>query len=111
MEPFLKYLSNIVANVYENAEVLQAVYGLALETRLHPRDMHRLAGYRSIGPVTVGTDDYQKESHDAYGAVVLALAHAFFDERLTRSGDEVLFRRLEQIGKEILKRFDKRKQQ
>jgi len=59
MEPFLRYLSNIVANVYDNAEVLQAVYGLALETRLHPREMHRLAGYRSIGPVCVGTDDYQ----------------------------------------------------
>ncbi len=61
MEPFLRYLSNIVANTYENAENLQAVYGLALETRLHAREMHRLAGYRSLGPVTVGTDDYHKE--------------------------------------------------
>ncbi len=40
--------------------------------------------------------------------MVLALAHAFFDERLTHGGDEVLFRRLEAIGTEILKRFDKR---
>lgn len=50
--------------------------------------MHRLAGYRSMGPVSVGTDDAGHRAHDTYGAVILALQQTFFDQRLRFPGDE-----------------------
>ena len=50
--------------------------------------MHRLAGYRSLGPVTVGTEDASHRVHDTYGAVILALQQTFFDQRLRFPGDE-----------------------
>ena len=50
--------------------------------------MHRLAGYRGMGPVTVGTDDTVHCSHDTYGAMIVALQHSFIDQRLRFPGDE-----------------------
>lgn len=50
--------------------------------------MHRLAGYRSMGPVCVGSEDANHRAHDTYGAVILALQQTFFDQRLRFPGDE-----------------------
>lgn len=35
MEHYLRYLSNIIANVIDDPTSVQPVYGIALETRLH----------------------------------------------------------------------------
>ena len=35
MEHYLRYLSNIIANVISDPSSVQPVYGIALETRLH----------------------------------------------------------------------------
>jgi hypothetical protein len=52
---YLKFLGNIVAGLGEDDEKrLQPVYGISLEDRLHEREMHRLTGYRGMGPVILG---------------------------------------------------------
>ena len=61
MERYLKYLTNFVADFTAHVEGeaerrIQSVYGISLETRLYPREMHRLPGYRGMGPVIVGTE-------------------------------------------------------
>jgi len=106
MEEFLKYISNIVAGSEEHGGRLQPVYGIALETTLVEKEMHRLAGYRGIGPVRVGTKDYSLVQHDVYGQVILAITQMFFDQRLKNPGDKLLFERLEGIGSQALKVFD-----
>eukprot|EP01111_Echinosteliopsis_oligospora_P003939 TRINITY_DN161_c0_g1_i1.p1 TRINITY_DN161_c0_g1~~TRINITY_DN161_c0_g1_i1.p1 ORF type:complete len:606 (-),score=142.20 TRINITY_DN161_c0_g1_i1:194-2011(-) len=100
MEDFLKFISNIVAAASQTESgTLQPVYGISLETTLYEKDMHRLAGYRGIGPVRVGTKDYQLVQNDVYGHVILATTQMFFDQRLKHMGDKLLFERLEGIGK------------
>jgi len=82
------------------------VYGIALETNLYEKEMHRLAGYRGLGPVRVGNKDYKALQHDVYGHVILASAQMFFDQRLTKMGDHLLFERLESIGECALQVYD-----
>jgi len=102
----LKYISNIVAASQEHGGHLQPVYGIALENTLGEKEMHRLAGYRGLGPVRVGTKDYALVQHDVYGQVILAITQMFFDQRLNNPGDKLLFERLEGIGALALKHFD-----
>jgi len=105
MEDFLKYIANIVGSS-ESKDRLQPVYGIALETSLYEKEMHRLAGYRGLGPVRVGNKDYKAIQHDVYGHVILASTQMFFDQRLKSMGDHMLFERLEGIGEHALQLFD-----
>ena len=59
-----------------------------------------------MGPVRVGNDAYRQVQHDVYGSAILAATHVFFDERLIRQGDHVLFERLEELGHRALAAFD-----
>jgi GH15 family glucan-1,4-alpha-glucosidase len=106
-EAMNRFYANIVANAMSEGQHLQPVYGIALETRIHPRDMHRLAGYRNHAPVVVGTADYARAENGAWGAVIMTLTQAFFDERLQIPGDELLFRRLEELGREAYRNYQK----
>jgi len=101
MESYLNFLSNIVADYTEKDagdKRIQSVYGLSLETRLFERDMHRLPGYRGLGPVKLGTQDAEQSSPAGYGTIILALTQTFFDHRLKKMGDVFLFERLETLG-------------
>jgi len=105
MEEFLKYISNIVGSS-EGKNGLQPVYGIALETTLYEKEMHRLAGYRGLGPVRVGNKDYKVIQNDVYGHVILANTQMFFDQRLKNMGDHLLFERLEEIGEHAVKAYN-----
>jgi len=112
LENYLRFLSNVVAATSEEEEgtrdhKLQPVYGIALENRLHQREMHRLAGYRGKGPVILGTADAESIQHDVYGAVILSLTTIFFDRRLLNQGNEILFAQMEELGERAVKCFDK----
>lgn len=106
MEDFLKYISNIVGSSEAKDGHLQPVYGIALETSLYEKEMHRLAGYRGLGPVRVGNKDYKLVQNDVYGHVILANTQMFFDQRLKNMGDHLLFERLEAIGERALTLYD-----
>jgi len=108
MESYLNFLNNIVFEFTEkdeNEKKIQSVYGLSLETRLFERDMHRLPGYRGLGPVKLGTKDVEQEANESFGTIILALTQAFFDERLKKTGDVFLFEKLEMLGEEAKKRY------
>jgi GH15 family glucan-1,4-alpha-glucosidase len=105
MEEFLKYISNIVGSS-DSKDHLQPVYGIALETALYEKEMHRLAGYRGLGPVRVGNKDYKAIQNDVYGHLILASTQMFFDQRLKNMGDHLLFERLEEIGERALQVYD-----
>ena len=104
MEGYMRYLATIAANAPDGA--LQPVYSIAGDAVLDERAVPSLPGYRGIGPVRAGNLAYLQKQHDAYGAAVLAVTHAFFDERLARPGDASLFARLEPLGERAIALHD-----
>jgi GH15 family glucan-1,4-alpha-glucosidase len=104
MERYLGYIVNIAANSGDG--LLQPVYGIDGRAELEEREIPALAGYRGMGPVRVGNLAYRQVQHDVYGSAILAATHIFFDRRLTRRGDEALFRRLEPLGEQAMHCYD-----
>src|SRR3546814_6736375 len=51
MEGYLSYINNIVASV--EGDLLQPVFGIALEQRLDEYEIESLSGYRGMGPVRI----------------------------------------------------------
>ena len=105
MEDYLRYITNIVAMAEDGH--LQPVYGIALEKRLTEKEVASLAGYRAMGPVRVGNQAYEHIQNDVYGSVILASTQFFFDQRLVQPGDARLFQKLEKVGEQAVKLFDK----
>ena len=106
LESYLRYIINLVAAAGDDHATLQPLYGIGGEREVVEREADALAGYRGNGPVRVGNDAYRQVQHDVYGAVVLAATHAFFDQRLERPGDEMLFRRLVPIAEHAARLYD-----
>jgi len=104
MEGYLRYIMNLVAAAPEG--YLQPVFGLDLEERLEEREIGSLPGYRGMGPVRVGNQAHLQVQNDGYGSVVLAATQCFFDQRLMAPGTLSLFRRLEELGEQAVRRFD-----
>jgi GH15 family glucan-1,4-alpha-glucosidase len=104
MESYLGYIVNIAAN--SGGELLQPVYGIDGRSELEEREVPALAGYRGMGPVRIGNLAYRQVQHDVYGSAILAATHIFFDQRLTRRGDEALFKRLEHLGQQAIRCYD-----
>ncbi|MDP2367448.1 glycoside hydrolase family 15 protein [Rhodoferax sp.] len=100
MERYLGYIVNIAAQAGDGP--LQPVYGIDGRAGLDERELPALSGYRGMGPVRTGNLAYKQVQHDVYGSAILAASHLFFDRRLTRRGDEALFRRLEPLGEQAL---------
>ena len=104
MERYLGYIVNVAANAGDG--VLQPVYGIDGRAALDESEIPSLAGYRGMGPVRIGNLAYRQVQHDVYGSVILAATHIFFDQRLTRRGDEALFHRLEVLGEQARRCYD-----
>ncbi|WP_296446617.1 glycoside hydrolase family 15 protein [Rhodoferax sp. UBA5149] len=104
MERYIAYIVNIAAHA--DGGPLQPVYGIDGRAELEEREVPALAGYRGMGPVRIGNLAYRQVQHDVYGSAILAAAHIFFDQRLTRRGDEALFRRLEPLGEQARRCHD-----
>lgn len=102
MEGFMGYIIDIAAQA--DGHHLQPVYSIRGPQALEEHTIDTLPGYRSMGPVRIGNQAYVQIQNDVYGAVVLAISQAFFDERLGRPGDSYLFERLEALG-ELAVRF------
>ncbi len=104
MERYLSYIVNLVAGADDGR--LQPVYGISGRAVPDEQEIDSLPGYRRMGPVRIGNQAYRQVQHDAYGSAILAATHVFFDRRLLRPGDEVLFRRLEPLGERAAQLFD-----
>jgi len=104
MERYLRYIVNLVAGADDGR--LQPVYGISGRAVPDEQEIDSLPGYRRMGPVRIGNQAYRQVQHDAYGSAILAATHVFFDRRLLRPGDEVLFRRLEPLGERAAQLFD-----
>ena len=96
LERYLRYIEEILAA--EGAAHLQPVYGVSGVRDLTEQIAPGLAGYLGFGPVRVGNQAHEQVQHDVYGSVVLGASHAFFDRRIVRRADQVLFRQLEELG-------------
>jgi GH15 family glucan-1,4-alpha-glucosidase len=101
MERYLGYIINIAAG-----GPLQPVYGIDGRAELTEHEVPALEGYRGMGPVRIGNLAYRQVQHDVYGSAILAATHVFFDQRLTRRGDEALFHRLEPLGEQAIRCHD-----
>lgn len=104
MERYLAYIINVSAEAQDHT--LQPVFGIDGRTDLDEMTVPSLSGYRGMGPVRVGNLAYRQVQHDVYGSAILAATHIFFDRRLTRCGDETLFRQLELLGDKAVLLFD-----
>ncbi|HSG23358.1 MAG TPA: glycoside hydrolase family 15 protein, partial [Azonexus sp.] len=104
MERYLAYIVNIAAHAAGGP--LQPVFGIDGRSELGEREVPSLSGYRGMGPVRIGNLAYRQVQHDVYGSAILAATHIFFDQRLTRRGDEALFRRLEFLGDQARQCYD-----
>ncbi len=105
MEGYLRYLKHTFGG-HESAR-LQPLFSIAGEAHTPERIVDSLRGYRGMGPVRVGNDAYQQDQHDVYGAMVLASAHSFSDERLAAPGDRALFERLEPLGQLAMEHWNR----
>jgi GH15 family glucan-1,4-alpha-glucosidase len=104
MEGYLRFIDRIVAGCGERD--IAPLYSVSGEVEVPERTLPSLRGYRGMGPVRVGNHAYLQRQHDVYGAIVLASAHAFFDERLTNLGDAVQFGQLECMGERAVAVYD-----
>ena len=105
MEAYLRYIDNVATRT-QGGE-LQPLYGIAGEAHIEESIAPDLAGYRGMGPVRVGNQAYLQKQYDVYGAVILAAAQTFFDQRLASPGDVDLFRRLERAGERASMLWDR----
>jgi GH15 family glucan-1,4-alpha-glucosidase len=104
MEAYLHYIDHIIAS--STADTLQPLYGITGDPHAIERTAPSLSGYRGMGPVRFGNLAAEQVQHDVYGSVILAATQLFFDERLVRSGDQVLLERLYRLGKRAVATFE-----
>lgn len=104
MEGFLRFIDRIVAHHGERD--IPPLFAISGESEVPERTVPALRGYRGMGPVRIGNHAYLQRQNDVYGAIVLASAHSFFDERLSNLGDAVQFQQLERIGERAIAVLD-----
>ncbi|ALK10633.1 glycoside hydrolase family 15 protein [Blastochloris viridis] len=111
MEAFATYMTNIAGDLGQLPGRLDMppLFGITREVELEERFAPALTGYRGMGPVRIGNAAYTQIQNDAYGALVLAAVHAFFDRRLIRRGgrgESDLFAGLERLAARAVAVFD-----
>ena len=105
LEDYLRWLSNVV--VQARGGHIQPLYGIGLEREMPESVMDHLEGYRGMGPVRVGNQAQEHFQHDVYGNVVLGAAQAFHDQRLLHRAGLAEFTRLEEVGEQARRTYDK----
>ena len=103
MEAYLRFIHN--THVRTPVGELQPLYGISGEAQLVEITAPSLRGYRGMGPVRIGNQAFEQKQHDVYGAIILAAAQLFYDERLDISDHDRLFTRLERLGERAVQAF------
>jgi GH15 family glucan-1,4-alpha-glucosidase len=104
MEDYITFIGNVAAD--SGTADLQPLYGITRERIIEEHVAAALPGYRGMGPVRVGNAAYSQQQHDVYGSVVLASTHAFFDRRMIRPANPLLFEGLERLAERAALVFD-----
>ncbi len=97
MESYINYITDLAIS---SDSILQPVHSIVPGTPLPEWIAPNLKGFKNNKPVRVGNEAVIQVQHDVYGSVVLGATQMFVDERLPKMGDEALFRRLEQLGRQ-----------
>ena len=100
MEGYLRFIDRIVAS--RGGDEMPPLFSISGAADVPERAEPSLRGYRGMGPVRIGNDACRQRQHDVYGAIILAAAQSFFDERLISLGDAVQFHQLERLGARAL---------
>ncbi|HUO67127.1 MAG TPA: glycoside hydrolase family 15 protein [Gammaproteobacteria bacterium] len=100
MEGYLRFIDRVVAARGDSE--IPPLFSIAGSDDLPERVEPSLRGYRGMGPVRIGNAAHGQRQHDVYGAIVLAAAHSFFDNRLLNLGDASQFAQLEVLGEHAL---------
>jgi GH15 family glucan-1,4-alpha-glucosidase len=61
---------NFIADVVEENERFQIMYGIGGEHHLHEETLDHLKGYEGARPVRIGNGAYDQDQHDVWGAVL-----------------------------------------
>jgi GH15 family glucan-1,4-alpha-glucosidase len=96
MEGYLRFIDRVVAARGDSE--MPPLFSVTGSDDLPERVEPSLRGYRGMGPVRIGNAAHGQRQNDVYGAIVLAAAHSFFDERLLNLGDAAQFAQLEVLG-------------
>ena len=111
MERYIAYIVNLAGNATSATNAtnsqLQPVYRIDGRADIAESEKSSLAGYRGMGPVRVGNQAYRQVQNDVFGAAILASMHVFFDKRLVRLGDAMLFHHLEALGEQAILAHDR----
>jgi len=103
MEEYLRFIHN--THVRAPAGELRPLYGISGEEQLAEVTVPSLRGYRGMGPVRIGNQAFEQQQHDIYGAIILAAAQLFYDQRLQVYDHERLFAGLEKLGEQAVRGF------
>jgi GH15 family glucan-1,4-alpha-glucosidase len=103
MEAYLRFIHNCHVRTPEGE--LQPLYGISGEAQLTEISAPSLRGYRGMGPVRIGNQAFEQKQYDVYGAIILAAAQLFYDERLDVSDPDQLFSGLERLGEHAVNAF------
>ncbi len=102
MERYLHYINNVVTSSKDG--YLDPLFSITLSKKgMEETSAPALAGYRGMGPVRTGNQAATQVQNDSYGAVILAAAQAFFDQRVEQPGTIQLFQRLKVLGEQAVK--------
>ena len=101
---YIDFVMGVLARVGNEVGPLYNIEGGPIPVE---REAKHLAGFRGMGPVRVGNEARVQRQHDVYGEIILAAKLLVFDDVLDENAAHELFHKLEPLGDQGAKLFDK----
>ncbi|MFN2602469.1 MAG: glycoside hydrolase family 15 protein [Gemmatimonadaceae bacterium] len=101
---YVDFVTGLLATVGDEVGPLYNIHGGPVPVE---REAKHLAGYRGMAPVRIGNEARVQRQHDVYGEIILAAKLLVFDDALDQNGAVELFHKLEPLGDQAAKLFDK----